>query len=286
MEAPPAAEPSAEAPPAAEPSMEAAPAAQPAHDWEFALAATDKAPGASATVMVDEAEDERFRPGRERSSARRFLRRGESRRQRVHRLDRPQQGQGRGVQAGRRADGLAGRQGRLEAETDLETFGIVVTATPDGAPEQIGGVPVLTGIPVQAGAAAEESAEEAAEEAGEAAVDAAEAAGEPAVEAAEEAAEEPKKSPKTSMRRPREAAENPRRPLPTRTRRPDEARTATETRPLPGGGFFLPRLDTIARQSIQWGSRWVEWDKMGKQGTRMIARGRYVLSGSVHALDR
>src|SRR5688500_11508653 len=58
---PPSAQDPAMAPPAAEdPAMEQ-PAADPAaaetaHDWEFALAPTEKAPGASATVMVVDGE--------------------------------------------------------------------------------------------------------------------------------------------------------------------------------------------------------------------------------------
>lgn len=40
--------------------------------------------------------------------------------------------------------------GTFESSTALDSFGIIVTATPDGAPAQISGVPVLTGIPVAA----------------------------------------------------------------------------------------------------------------------------------------
>ena len=189
VEAPPAAEPSVEAPPAAEPSMEAPPAAEPAHDWEFALAATDKAPGASATVMVDESEG-----GSDFvlvASGLPLVDSFDAENQDVNAYtvwvvpskDKVAESQLAGVLTVS-PEGT----GRLEAETDLETFGIVVTATADGAPERIGGVPVLTGIPVQAGAA-DVSAEDAAEEAGEAAVEAAEPAGEAAVQAAEDAAE-------------------------------------------------------------------------------------------------
>ena len=188
-EAPPVAEPSMEAPPAAEPSVEAPPAAESTHDWEFVLAATDKAPGASATVMVDEAEG-----GSDFilvASGLPLVDSFDAENQDVNAYtvwvvpskDKVAESELAGVLTVS-PEGT----GRLEAETDLETFGIVVTATADGAPERIGGVPVLTGIPVQAGAA-DVSAEDAAEEAGEAAVEAAEPAGEAAVEAAEDAAE-------------------------------------------------------------------------------------------------
>lgn len=142
-----------------------APAADPtaAHDWEFALSATDKAPGATGSVMVVDAEsgsdfvlvtsglpvvdslDEENRdvnaytvwvvPGKDKVAESRM--------------------------AGVLTVSPEGT-GRLEATTDLETFGLIVTATPDGAPEKIGGIPVLTGIPVDA-AAADETVEEAVE---------------------------------------------------------------------------------------------------------------------------
>jgi hypothetical protein len=179
-------------PPVAEGADEAAPLAEtPAeHDWEFVLAATDKAPGASATVMVVDAEegsdfvleasglplidslDEENRdmnaytvwivPGKEKV--------GESRLAGILTVS---------------PDGT----GRLEAKTDLKTFGVIVTATPDGAPEQIGGVPVLTGIPVQADAPPE-AVEEAADTAEDVAEEVEDAADEPTpAEAAEEAAD-------------------------------------------------------------------------------------------------
>src|SRR5687768_7385759 len=56
MEPPPVADPAAEQPPVADPAAEQA-EAPPAHDWEFALAPTEKAPGASATVMVVDDEE-------------------------------------------------------------------------------------------------------------------------------------------------------------------------------------------------------------------------------------
>lgn len=39
--------------------------------------------------------------------------------------------------------------GALASATTLPTFGVIVTATPDGAPATISGIPVLTGIPVE-----------------------------------------------------------------------------------------------------------------------------------------
>lgn len=157
-----------QAPAANEPAAEA----QPAHDWEFALSATDKAPGASATVMVDEADQ---------GSSFVIVANGLPE---VNTLDEDT----RDVNAytvwvvpgkDRVAEStLAGTlslepdgTGRLEATTDLDTFGIIVTATPDGAPAAIGGVPVLTGIPVDAQAAAETAGAEVAEEAAETADD-------------------------------------------------------------------------------------------------------------------
>ncbi|HEY7471859.1 MAG TPA: hypothetical protein VIE68_05875 [Gemmatimonadota bacterium] len=160
-----------------------------AHDWEFALAATEKAPGASATVMVDEAEDGSHfvlvanglpvvdsldEENRDVNAYTVWV---------VPSKEKVPESEFAGVLTVS-PDGA----GRLEGSTPLESFGIAITATPDGAPERISGIPVLTGIPVQAGAA-DVSAEEAAEEAGEAAVEAAEVAGETAIEAAEEASE-------------------------------------------------------------------------------------------------
>jgi hypothetical protein len=175
-------------------AAQAAPVAQeqPAHDWEFTLSATDKAPGASATVMVADAEsgsdfvliatglpvidslDEENRdvnaytvwvvPGKERIAESKLV----------------------GVLTVT-PDGT----GRLESRTDLENFGVIVTATPDGAPEKIGGVPVLTGIPVQQVAPAADSAEEAVEETAEAAEEVADEVEEAAPEATPEATTSP-----------------------------------------------------------------------------------------------
>jgi hypothetical protein len=166
----PVAEPAAEEAPAVEtdPAAETAPAAetQVAHDWEFVLSATDKAPGASATVMVVEAEsgsdfvlvanglpeiDALDEENRDVNAYTVWV---------VPGKDKVAESKMAGVLT------VADGSGRLEASTELETFGLIVTATPDGAPEKIGGVPVLTGIPVQATAPPEavEAAADAAED--------------------------------------------------------------------------------------------------------------------------
>jgi len=175
--------------PAPEGAVEAAPAAQeqPNHDWEFTLPATDKAPGASATVMVVDAEqgsdfvvvtnglpvvDSLDEETRDVNAYTVWI---------VPAKEKVAESQLVGILTVS-PEGV----GRLEAHTELETFGVIVTATPDGAPEKIyDGVPVLTGIPVQPAA----PAEEAVEEAGEAAEEAVEETGEAAADVAEEAAE-------------------------------------------------------------------------------------------------
>jgi hypothetical protein len=172
MEAPPADAPPADAP-AADAAVEGAAVAQEQaeHDWEFTLSATDKAPGASATVMVMDAEqgsdfvvvanglpeiDALDQENQDVSAYTVWV---------VPGKDKVGESQLAGVLS-IAPDGT----GRLEAETSLETFGLIVTATPDAAPTQIGGVPVLTGIPVDAGAPADavqegqEAAENVAEE--------------------------------------------------------------------------------------------------------------------------
>jgi hypothetical protein len=220
VEPPSAQEPAMEQPPVEQPQVaEGAedPEAQPAHDWEFALTPTEKAPGASATVMVvDEEAGSGFTIVATGLPA-------------VDELDAENQDVNAytvWIVPGKdkvNESELAGvltvspeGSGRLEAETELESFGVIVTATPDGAPTQISGVPVLTGIPVQADAPpdvaeeAAEAAENVAEEAAE--VDAADPADkaeeaadvgeevqegmdEVAEEAAEEAAQEPAAEP-------------------------------------------------------------------------------------------
>src|SRR5688500_14506942 len=189
VEPPSAQEPAMEQPPVTDPAAEAADAAQPAHDWEFALAPTEKAPGASATVMVVDGE-----PGSDFTLVVSGL-------PAVDELDAEDQDVSAytvWIVPGKdkvNESELAGvltvspeGTGRLEAQTDLETFGVIVTATPDGAPTQLSGVPVLTGIPVQADAPPE-VAEEAAEAADEVAEEAAEIDAADPADQAEEAAE-------------------------------------------------------------------------------------------------
>ncbi|HET6362781.1 MAG TPA: hypothetical protein VFH11_12105 [Gemmatimonadota bacterium] len=188
-EPPSAQEPAMEQPPVADPAAEQADA-QPAHDWEFALAPTEKAPGASATVMVVDEE--------EGGSGFTIVATGLPA---VDELDAENQDVNAytvWIVPGKdkvNESELAGvltvspeGTGRLEAETELETFGVIVTATPDGAPTQISGVPVLTGIPVQADAPAE-VADEAAEAAENVAEEAAEVDAAAPADQAEEAAD-------------------------------------------------------------------------------------------------
>ena len=212
---PPAAEDPAMEQPAADPAADPA-AAEVAHDWEFALAPTEKAPGASATVMVVDGEqgsdftivatglpaiDDLDAENQDVSTYTVWV---------VPGKDKVNESELAGV-----LTVSPEGSGRLEAETSLETFGVIVTATPDGAPTQISGVPVLTGIPVQADAPpdvaeeAAEAADEVAEEAAEVdAADPADKAEEAAEvseevqegmdEVAEEAAEEPAPTPETT----------------------------------------------------------------------------------------
>lgn len=178
-----------EQPPVADPAAEQAEAAQPEHDWEFALAPTEKAPGASATVMVVDGEqgsdftvvvtglpavDELDAENADVNAYTVWI---------VPGKDKVNESELAGVLTVS-PEGT----GRLEAETELETFGVIVTATPDGAPTQISGVPVLTGIPVQADAPPE-AAEEAAEAADEVAEEAAEVDAADPADQAEEAAD-------------------------------------------------------------------------------------------------
>ena len=186
VEPPSAQEPAMEQPPVADPAAEQADAAQPAHDWEFALAPTEKAPGASATVMVVDGEqgsdftivvnglpavDELDAENADVNAYTVWI---------VPGKDKVNESELAGVLTVS-PEGT----GRLEAETELETFGVIVTATPDGAPTEISGVPVLTGIPVQA-----DAPPEAVEEAAEGAQDVAEEAAEVDQAAPEDRAEE------------------------------------------------------------------------------------------------
>lgn len=125
--------------------------AQPTHDWEFALSPTEKAAGASGTVkvtnddgaqtfvvettglpMVDSLDQE----GKDVNAFTVWV---------VPSKDRVPESTLAGVLT---IDPETGA-GTLEATTDLTSFGVIVSATADGAPARIGGVPVLTGIPVQ-----------------------------------------------------------------------------------------------------------------------------------------
>lgn len=159
------------------------------HDWEFTLAATDKAPGASASVMVTDAEsgsafvlvatglpmvDSLDQEGRDVNAYTVWV---------VPGKDQVSESELVGV-----LTVTPEGSGRLQADTPLQTFGLIVTATPDGAPDRIGGVPVLTGIPVRPEAPVDAEPAEVAEEA----ADAAEDVAEEVEEEAEEAVEEPR----------------------------------------------------------------------------------------------
>lgn len=156
------------------------------HDWEFTLAATDKAPGASASVMVTDGEsgsafllvanglpvvDSLDQEGRDVNAYTVWV---------VPGKDKVSESELVGV-----LTVTPEGSGRLQAETPLETFGVIVTATPDGAPERIGGVPVLTGIPVRPEAPVDAEPAEVAEEAAEVAEDIAEEVEDVADEAAD-----------------------------------------------------------------------------------------------------
>lgn len=173
-----------DAPPAA---TEAPVAEEPeGHDWEFTLAATDKAPGASASVMVTDGEngsafvlvanglpvvDSLDQEGRDVNAYTVWV---------VPGKDKVSESELVGV-----LTVTPEGSGRLQAETPLETFGVIVTATPDGAPERIGGVPVLTGIPVRPEAPVDAEPAEVAEEAADVAEDIAEEVEDVADEAAD-----------------------------------------------------------------------------------------------------
>ncbi|HUF88716.1 MAG TPA: hypothetical protein VMR66_01910 [Gemmatimonadota bacterium] len=160
------------------------------HDWEFTLAATDKAPGASANVMVTDNEtgsvfvlmanglpmvDSLDEEGRDVNAYTVWV---------VPGKDKVSESELVGV-----LTVTPEGAGRLQGETPLETFGLIVTATPDGAPERIGGVPVLTGIPVRPEAPVDAEPAEVAEEAADVAEDVAEEVEDVADEAADVAEE-------------------------------------------------------------------------------------------------
>lgn len=125
--------------------------AEPTHDWEFALAPTERAQGAAGIVQVTNQDgasafvvttsdlpivDSLDQEGRDVNAYTVWV---------VPSKDRVPES----TLAGVLTLDPETREGTLEATTDLATFGVIVTATADGAPERIGGVPVLTGIPVQ-----------------------------------------------------------------------------------------------------------------------------------------
>jgi len=119
------------------------------HDWEFALQPTEHAPGGAGVVKVTEGEagqallveveglpliDEFDQEDRDVNAYTVWI---------VPSKERVKES----TLAGVVTVGPEGT-GAFESTTALETFGIIVTATPDGAPEAISGVPILTGIPV------------------------------------------------------------------------------------------------------------------------------------------
>ncbi|MEJ2152850.1 MAG: hypothetical protein P8Y29_07860 [Gemmatimonadota bacterium] len=119
------------------------------HDWEFALQPTQHAPSGAGVVKVTEGDtgqalvveveglpliDELDQEDRDVNAYTVWI---------VPSKERVKES----TLAGVVTVGPEGT-GAFESTTSLETFGIIVTATPDGAPEAISGVPVLTGIPV------------------------------------------------------------------------------------------------------------------------------------------
>lgn len=119
------------------------------HDWEFALQPTQHAPSGAGVVKVTEGDagqalvveveglpliDELDQEDRDVNAYTVWI---------VPSKERVKES----TLAGVVTVGPEGT-GAFESTTSLETFGIIVTATPDGAPEAISGIPVLTGIPV------------------------------------------------------------------------------------------------------------------------------------------
>ncbi len=139
-------------------TAETTPDTVPEHDWEFTLSSTKDAPQASGTVMVAEGDagntfwvqvdglpavDSLDQEGRDVNAYTVWV---------VPSKERVKES----TLAGALTVGPGG-SGSLEGHTDLPSFGIIVTATPDGAPEQLSGVPVLSGIPVQGAAQTSEA---------------------------------------------------------------------------------------------------------------------------------
>lgn len=118
------------------------------HDWEFVLQPNDKAPDATATVMVTEGDptntfvvevsglpsvDDLDEETRDVNAYTVWIAPSRDR-----------------VQESTLAGALSvDPEGKaiFEGTTELDTFGILILATENGAPESLGGVPVLTGIP-------------------------------------------------------------------------------------------------------------------------------------------
>ena len=118
------------------------------HDWEFVLQPNDKAPDATATVMVTEGDptntfvvevsglppvDDLDEETRDVNAYTVWIAPDRNR-----------------VQESTLAGALSvDPEGKaiFEGTTELDTFGILILATENGAPESLGGVPVLTGIP-------------------------------------------------------------------------------------------------------------------------------------------
>ncbi len=119
-----------------------------AHDWEFVLQPNEAAPEATATVMVTEGDpentfvvevtglpaiDELDEEGRDVNAYTVWI---------APSSDRVQES----TLAGSLTLDPQGN-GIFEGSTELDTFGILIIATENGAPESLSGVPVLTGIP-------------------------------------------------------------------------------------------------------------------------------------------
>lgn len=119
-----------------------------AHDWEFVLQPNETAPEATATVMVTEGDpentfvvevtglppvDDLDEEGRDVNAYTVWI---------APSSDKVQES----TLAGSLSLDPQGN-GMFEGTTELDTFGILILATENGAPESLSGVPVLTGIP-------------------------------------------------------------------------------------------------------------------------------------------
>lgn len=129
-----------------------------AHDWEFVLQPNEKAPDATATVMVTEGDpantfvvevsglpavDELDEETRDVNAYTVWIAPSRDR-----------------VQESTLVGSLTvDPEGKaiFEGTTELDTFGILILATENGAPESLSGVPILTGIPAMEAGAADEA---------------------------------------------------------------------------------------------------------------------------------